>query len=866
MALNLVAKLLLETKNFDNNLHKSSKEIRDLTRLGNRINSSFQNFGSTLLKFSGWAGASATAFKVVKDAINASEVSADNWQKTISGAKGAYQQFLISLNQGDFSNFFNKMNQAIEQSKELYDLFDRLGSTQVNNSAAIAILEQKMAELRLLQQAGQDVAKEIESTNQKLADLKNQEVKAGRKANFETLVTTLRRYDPTLSLFEAANVINNILIKGQKVFDDAAKEYSALQKKGSSTQRVQQFIPGSLGQYNTVEKEIFDVKNLNREEQKRYRLVKAITEAEGQMAQYIQGYAQASQKATSNLQSEYRYNRWANTGGSGGGSSISGSGSKASQMGYDDYIQHNLNLFNEGLINERVYIENMIDIERDYIKELQGVERLTNEQKEKLKSANTRLDKWINQLNLYNIDSDFQERFNRANILLEKGLIDINDYNLEYGYALNDTIEQLKKMDLTNDQVINSLQKYKEKLDQNKTLSFSKEHSLGYNDIDLHTVSGIENFINEATKALEYSSNNLASSLAFVNNSLKAKDAFNKAFGYINGVDSKNGGVYVPNLKEKQKELDSLRWNEEYLKRHPLERQLEYLYEVYESSNRDILEFMNNTNKYSSLIYTKIDEIVSNAAKKGFDLSDIDFDFALKSGDLNEIKKALNELFKRNFFKEGVLDINSFSNLTEWVIELQKAADKVVLLTGEMSDIESVIERLNKKLERFHTVSFIAENAAAAFSSMGSAMSDLSGWEGLSDKGKEDLQQFSTLMYLSAAMASMSAQLIKCTNIWEYIAAIAAGTSAVISSAVAFHNASQKFANGGIVGGSSYSGDNVLVRANSGEMILNGSQQAQLFRMLNNGSSGGSNTVEFRLRGTELIGVIDNVKKKKSKI
>ena len=41
MALNLVAKLLLETKNFDNNLQKSSKEIRDLTRLGNRINSSF---------------------------------------------------------------------------------------------------------------------------------------------------------------------------------------------------------------------------------------------------------------------------------------------------------------------------------------------------------------------------------------------------------------------------------------------------------------------------------------------------------------------------------------------------------------------------------------------------------------------------------------------------------------------------------------------------------------------------------------------------------------------------------------------------------------------------------------------------------
>lgn len=37
-----------------------------------------------------------------------------------------------------------------------------------------------------------------------------------------------------------------------------------------------------------------------------------------------------------------------------------------------------------------------------------------------------------------------------------------------------------------------------------------------------------------------------------------------------------------------------------------------------------------------------------------------------------------------------------------------------------------------------------------------------------------------------------------------------------------------KFATGGIVGGSQKSGDNVLVRVNSGEMILNAAQQARL--------------------------------------
>lgn len=850
MALNLVAKLLLETKNFDNNLQKSSKEIRDLTRLGNRINSSFQNFGSTLLKFSGWAGASATAFKVVKDAINASEVSADNWQKTISGAKGAYQQFLISLNQGDFSNFFNKMNQAIEQSKELYDLFDRLGSTQVNNSAAIAILEQKMAELRLLQQAGQDVAKEIESTNQKLADLKNQEVQAGRKANFETLVTTLRRYDPTLSLFEAANVINNILIKGQKVFDDAAKEYSALQKKGSSTQRVQQFIPGSLGQYNTVEKEIFDVKNLNREEQKRYRLVKAITEAEGQMAQYIQGYAQASQQATSNLQSEYRYNRWANAGGgSGGGSSISNSGSKASQMGYDDYIQHNLNLFNEGLITERVYLENMIDIERDYIKELQGVERLTNEQKEKLKSANTRLERYTNQLSLFNIDDNINERLERANRLLELGIIDINDYNIEYGDALQEAIDQLKQLDLTNDEVIQSLKKYKHNLDQSKlTSSIGFDKFISFGDIDLKTKTGIDNYIRNASRAIEYSSFDLLKSPAFAAIKNKADNALNRAYGYINGVNITEGGSYVPNLRDKGVKLEQTRWDEEYLKKHPIEKQISYLTEVYEAANRDIVEFMNQSN-------TLPEKIMSLTKEKGFDIGD------LKGGDYNELLKNVIEARKQD-----LISGDDVSNLTEWISQLQIAADKVVLLTGEMGEIDGVLDKLNNKLERFESVSNITDNLSASLNAMSGAFQDLTNWEGMSDESRENLQQFSTAMYLAASMASMSAQLIKCTNIWEYIAAIAAGTSAVISSAVAFHNASQKFANGGIVGGSSYSGDNVLVRANSGEMILNGSQQAQLFRMLNNGSSGGSNTVEFRLRGTELIGVIDNVKKKKSKI
>jgi tape measure domain-containing protein len=50
-----------------------------------------------------------------------------------------------------------------------------------------------------------------------------------------------------------------------------------------------------------------------------------------------------------------------------------------------------------------------------------------------------------------------------------------------------------------------------------------------------------------------------------------------------------------------------------------------------------------------------------------------------------------------------------------------------------------------------------------------------------------------------------------------------------------------KFASGGIVGGNNTSGDQLIARVNSGEMILNKAQQANLFDMINKGNNGGAN-------------------------
>lgn len=101
------------------------------------------------------------------------------------------------------------------------------------------------------------------------------------------------------------------------------------------------------------------------------------------------------------------------------------------------------------------------------------------------------------------------------------------------------------------------------------------------------------------------------------------------------------------------------------------------------------------------------------------------------------------------------------------------------------------------------------------------------------------------------------------------IAAIAAVMGAIIGILAS----AKGFANGGIAGmvnAPSRIGDHNIIAVNGGEMILNERQQANLFKMLDEGkkdreSNFGGN-VEFKVRGTELVGVLNNINKKNSKI
>lgn len=89
------------------------------------------------------------------------------------------------------------------------------------------------------------------------------------------------------------------------------------------------------------------------------------------------------------------------------------------------------------------------------------------------------------------------------------------------------------------------------------------------------------------------------------------------------------------------------------------------------------------------------------------------------------------------------------------------------------------------------------------------------------------------------------------------IAAILSIVATVTSVFASIKNISGKFAEGGIVGGTSYSGDKLFAMVNSGEMILNKRQQGNLANML-----GGGGQVEFHISGDSLVGVLNNKRNK----
>ena len=332
-----LVRIKADTNDYERNIKQAQKTWDSFTKgLGANI-SKFTGVGAAI-------GAVSGALKVAKDAFMQSETNMDKWGQTVEGAKGAYSTFLNTLNSGNWSNFFTNLSTAVQGARDLYDSLDRLGSIKSNNQAAVAIVQQQIAQLRVAKQQGQNVDDQLKEATARLAALQKQAVDAGMGAGHNTIVNTLRNRvnalnrtgvnisDGTLKGY--AGALENY---GQQVFDNMAKVMTDLQKKAT----VETFRTSTSPSGGTIYTRStgLDLSRLTQEEQKQYYIAKAITEGEAEIQQGLSLYAQAVNEGTAAAREEFKGNRYALQGstGSGGGSGKGNTPKENPVVGSIDY-------------------------------------------------------------------------------------------------------------------------------------------------------------------------------------------------------------------------------------------------------------------------------------------------------------------------------------------------------------------------------------------------------------------------------------------------------------------------------------------------------------------------------------------------
>lgn len=270
----------------------------------------------------GMSGAKA-ALNVAKDAFFESETNIDEWGRTVEGAKGAYTIFLDTLNNGNWSNFFNNLSMAIQGSRDLYDAFDRLQSIKSNNAAAIALVQKEIQELRLAKQQGENVDAKLKSATERLAILQKQSVNAGLNAGSSSAFQVIRNGVNSIGgagLNDATikYAVGQIMKNGQAEFDKYKYNRDTLRQMGMVS-RPETYLDAS-GRTGVRTVQEFDINKLTKEQQKQYALAQAITEGETRIQQGISVYAQSVQEGASSAREQFRGNRYALQGSGSGGS------------------------------------------------------------------------------------------------------------------------------------------------------------------------------------------------------------------------------------------------------------------------------------------------------------------------------------------------------------------------------------------------------------------------------------------------------------------------------------------------------------------------------------------------------------------
>ncbi len=300
-----------------------------------------------------------------------------------------------------------------------------------------------------------------------------------------------------------------------------------------------------------------------------------------------------------------------------------------------------------------------------------------------------------------------------------------------------------------------------------------------------------------------------------------------------------------------------------------------------------------------------IQEISDQISKKESQIKNVRVgsdEFNLLRDEIEKLKadKELLEIQLHPKFDENSMNslLGSLANVQQQI----NSRKSLLSITSDKSQIQQLTNELEALTQKEYKIQLsidekrqaaITQNAddiKTKYENLGQAAQSVGGvFNALADVSNDSF--LSMVGTISGAVANILPQIGKLIPAFQ-AQAVAAGTAnaaavpfpanliaiaSIITSIISVFSSLPKFADGGIIQGKSF-GDYNLARVNGGEMILNSTQQGRLWNTIQQGrlwntiqqgttsSAPMNGSVQFKISGKELVGVLSNYNQSKSRL
>ena len=873
-----VTRIILQNQQFKSQLQDCKKEIASLKGASQSTGSSLGNFngllskvgisangsgnilstlGGTLGKLGGFFGVAMSAGALFNEMLDNSQTLGDAVERAQTQAGSAVDYFATCLVNADFSNFINGLQQTIEESGKLADALDDLATAaqqlgvidaRVNAKRALAqkhyyearTKEQKKAAVEEMKDADKMFAEAHSKFGKKNLDTGRQQIRAIVNPQLNGKHLTNNQIDYYFLNEEKAAEQGK---KANKKLQAIVSERNKILNKGKDTD-----FDGPVGHKGSN-----PVSNLSAADKKRLQQLKAkekqikgtigyaysrineiqdnkenapMTQARNNIKEYYSQQAQVTQLEANTARKEAMAESYK------GGSSTK-KGNKKKGKGHKTP---------KNTTPKKVYKETATTIEamEDNIDVLSEKLKKCVPNSESYKEVESLLEKWKDKLSMVGFD---------ANAKTIKGMSD----NIQ---ILSDKLQNLDPNTDAFKETTNLIESWQTKLDDINNNGF-KDSAKSIKDINNNiqilnyrlnkTVPRTDEWF-QITKQIKQQKELLNTfakgSIADLNNQIEeiSEQLQNENLT----VDARV--KLETTKKELQDAIDTIS-DTTTIKIKKLDFSTQDKVKSYDNAQTNISSVTNQRN-------------IGLIDKQAADSQIADINKQLQTLGLKPIKVHIETDFEKDFadFRNNANDIigglEGIGNVVNSIESLSNAlangADAWTVFMGVVDTATTILQTVGSVMTAVNTITELLGATTAATAAIDTAATS------------QEVANSGAKVAANSAEAISSATKEGSKMPFPLnIAAIAAGIAAVVAGIAMIGS----FADGGIIGGNSFHGDNMFARVNAGEMILNNKQQGNLFRLLDGGGvASNTGTPTVKIKGSDLYVALNNYGSKMGKI